>query len=254
MIITGLTGSIHHGKTTFADLLAGQARSAAHIESWELVAEVANALHTSGPQPAVNDIDAINEWLVPLADIVATHAHSRIDFASIRIVPEQLQEHPEYYTKLFDYLQAMTADPRLAVADITIETKEVFRPLLQWLGGYLVIVGGHGIWYDEIVRRLTNLRSLGYELATVGGVRYPGDAERLRNAGGIILQIERPSLPEQDARDLTERERNLIKPDAIILNNGSLQQLADCAPIVYHDLALRQLQPEYDVASTQSAS
>jgi hypothetical protein len=247
VIITGITGSIHHGKTTFADLLADQSRSAIHVESWELVAEVANALHgANGLQPAADDIAAINEWLVPLADIVATHMHTRLDFTDIRLTSERLQEHPEYYAKLFDYLRAMAASSELANTDITIETKEVFRPLLQWLGGYLVIVAGSGVWYDEIIRRLTNLRALGYDLATVGGVRYPGDAERLRNAGGIILQIERPNLPTQDARDLTERERSLIQPDAVIRNNGSLEQLAICAKTVYRDLSLRQLYSEYD--------
>lgn len=246
MIIAGLTGSIHHGKTTFAGLLADQAHSALHFESWELIAEVAGALHReAGSHPDPADLDAVNDWLLPLPEIVDTYMHTPVKYADIRLTPARLQKHPEHYQKLLEYLADVQADAALIDTDITADTKEQFRPLLQWLGGFLVIVAGPGIWYDEIVRRLNNLRTQGYELVTIGGVRYPGDAERLRNAGGIILQIERPALPETDSTDLTERQRSLIKPDAVIMNDGSLEDLAERAEAVYKDLCFRQLKPEY---------
>lgn len=246
MIIAGLTGGIGHGKTTFATLLAAKARSAHHFESWELIAEVATALRSEGnPHPSSNDTAAVNEWLFSLPDIVSLHTHQAVKGIRLRITPERLAAHPEHYTKLFEYLRHMHAQPALQTIDITVDNKEQFRSLLQWLGGYLVATIGSGIWYDEIVRRIALLRASGCELVTVGGVRYPADAERLRNAGGVIIEIERPDQPHLDAQDLTERERKAIKPDSVVMNNASIALLSRTAETVYADMSRRQLQIAY---------
>ena len=246
MIIAGLTGGIGHGKTTFANLLAANCRSTAHFESWELVAEVGIALRNENDlHPAPDDINSINDWLHALPDMVSWHVHAELEFEDIRLTPERLQKHPEHYQKLLEYLKLIADKPELANVDITAANKETFRPLLQWLGGYLVARVGPGVWYDEIVRRIALWRNSGTELVTVGGVRYPTDAERLRNAGGMIIEIERPNLPELDQHDITERERNNIDADSIIYNNGTLEDLTICAAKVYEDLKLRQLQKSY---------
>jgi hypothetical protein len=249
VIIAGLTGGIGHGKTTFATLLAEQSRASVHFETWELVAEVAAILRDENPHhPDANDIPAINNWLFPLVDAVNLCTHVSISFADLKISDDRLANHPEYYSKLFEYLKAAREHPDRASAELTEETKHFFRPLLQWLGGYLVIVAGSGIWYDELVRRIAHQRSTGCDLVTVGGVRYPADAERLRNAGGVVLEIVRPDLPSTDVRDLTERDRNLICADSIITNNQDLDQLAAVAAVVYQDLSTRQLQPSYSAS------
>ncbi|CAN5117757.1 hypothetical protein BH09PAT3_BH09PAT3_2570 [soil metagenome] len=246
MIIAGITGSIGHGKTTFANLLADQCNAARHFESWELVAEVASALKDEQPlHPAPDDLDAVNEWLFPLADIVSFHVHTSIEFNDIKLTDARLAKHPEHYEKLFEYLQTIQHQPSLATLPITADSKEAFRPLLQWLGGYLVARAGSGVWYDEIVRRIAHLRTSGCDIVTIGGVRYPGDAERLRNAGAVIIDIQRPELPIQDLLDITERERTLIEPDCLVVNNGTLADLNTCAAVVYEDLSLRQLGDKY---------
>ncbi len=249
MIIVGLTGGIGHGKTTFANLLAKQSKSAMHFESWELIAEVGLALRREHQvHPAADDINGINEWLYALPEIIAGHVHARLDFTDVQLTQDRLRANPEHFAKLIEYLELIAAQPELADCDITDDNKDTFRPLLQWLGGYLVVQVGAGVWYDEIVRRIAHLRNSGFELVSIGGLRYPADAERIRNAGGMIIQIDRPTLPEQDRNDLTERERSDIIADAVITNNASLDQLSDCAVTVYSDLCLRQLRPSYTAA------
>lgn len=254
MIIAGLTGGIGHGKTTFANCLAAQAKTTRHFESWEIIAEVATGLREASPRhPAPDDVEAINEWLLPLVDSVSTCTHTVTSFEDLKLTPERVAAHPENYQKLFEYLRTIKNDPVLAGTEINADTKEQFRGLLQWLGGYLVAVIGNGVWYDEIVRRITYLQNQGYELVTVGGVRYPGDAERLRNAGGSILEINRPSLPMKDAADITERQRALIKPDTIITNDGTLEQLAELAAVVYRDLRIHDLKAAYQATAIVAA-
>jgi hypothetical protein len=246
VIIAGLTGGIGHGKTTFARLLAHHSRNARHFETWELVAEVATALRSQQlNHPAPDNITAVNEWLYPLIDALAMYMHASITFADFKITPARLERHPERFEKLFEYLRLIERQPELADIDINDDTKDIFRPLLQWLGGYMVIKAGSGVWYNEILRRIAHLQSTGFDLVTVGGVRYPADAERLRNAGGVIICIDRIGQPKRDTKDMTERERSLIEPDCLVRNNDSLRQLAVCANLVYHDLRLHQLQHEY---------
>lgn len=246
MIIVGLTGGIGHGKTTFAEYLSKYAKKHRHWETWELVAEVATALRNEKPKhPSPGNMAAINTWLTDLADIVATVVHVPADFTQLALTPERVKQNPENYAKLYEYLEEMQLNPDLQTAEITADNKAVFRPLLQWLGGYLVLKVDDGIWYDEIVRRLHQYDQAGLDLVTVGGVRFPSDAERLRNAGGVIMEIKRPAMADQDKHDLTERKRNLIKPDSLIVNDGSLHQLEKCAALVLGDASARRLKSSY---------
>ncbi|HSX36647.1 MAG TPA: hypothetical protein VLG13_00795 [Patescibacteria group bacterium] len=251
MIIIGLTGGIGHGKTTFAAYLAAFADSShEHWESSSIVIEVANALrHESPAHPEPGNIAGINAWLAPLADIIATCTHTQADFTQVALTPQRIKSQPVNFAKLFEYLEQMQASPGLQTVEIVPKNKGEFRSLLQWLGGYLVKTVGSGIWYDEIVRRIHLSAANGLKLATVGGVRFPGDAERLRNAGGFIIEIRRPHLADVDSQDLTERERNLIESDAIVLNDGTLEELRRCARTVFNDLKTRSLAKTYSAKS-----
>jgi len=246
MVVVGLTGGIGHGKTTFAALLANNAKFHQHWESWEVVAEVANTLRHENPiHPKPDNLAGINAWLAPLADIIATCAHCPADFTQLALTEERLKAEPLHFAKLFEYLELMQARPELQTGDITDVNRQQFRSLLQWLGGYLVKTVNEGIWYDEIIRRIHLAESTDLELATVGGVRFPGDAERLRNARGYIIEIRRPGMEEADKQDITERERKLITTDSTVINDSTLEHLAKCAKKVYDDLQGRSLAKQY---------
>lgn len=246
MIIVGLTGGIGHGKTTLAEYLAKCARQHQHWETSDLIIEVANTLrYENSSHPPVDNIAAINSWLAPLAAIVMACVHCHMDFTQLALTEERLKASPELYAKLFEYLQLMQDQPELQTVEITTDNKRLFRSLLQWLGGFLAKTVSAGIWFDELVRRINMPGSNGVMLVTVGGVRFPDDAERLRNAGGFIIAIERPGQTAIDIQDVTERERELIKPDSQVINNGTLKDLQHSAERLYADLKTRNLQTSY---------
>lgn len=141
----------------------------------------------------------------------------------------------------------MAAQPELQPATVSEATKETFRSLLQWLGGYLAQTVGGDIWYSELLRRIEASSTV--DIVTIGGVRFPADAVCVRQAGGSIISIQRPDLARRDEQDLTEREVTLITPDCGIINGGTLEQLKQCAAKVVEDLQTQNLQLTYDASN-----
>lgn len=251
MIIVGITGAIGHGKTTLADYLGQEVGSYQHYESSQIIVEVANALRRSGPlHPAVTDMEGINNWLTSLTSVLNICVHLSPPLESFALTTKRLNDHPEHYEKLFAYLSLMESSPELQTVEITADNKATFRPFLQWLGGYLVKTVSPGIWYEEIMRRIRMNAERGMQLATIGGLRFPQDAEIIRNNGGFILEIKRPGSTNLDLDDITERERKLIAVDAVVSNDSNLADLQQVAHRIYHDLKHRDLRPSYQASQS----
>lgn len=246
MIIIGMTGPIGHGKSSFAKVVIELEPSAKRLESSMIVAEVANGLHASTSNiPEKDNIDAINVWLRPLPSILLGSVHTKTSFEQIKLKLEDIQSHPVEYEKLMLHLENLSRNPELLRQQITRDNKEAYRPILQWLGGYLVKKVDPGIWYKEIIRRVYELNNEGCKLVVIGGLRYPGDAQYVRTAGGKIIKVYRPGHLQYDMLDPTERERDDIVPDATIVSNGTLDDLKACATLVLQDMQNNKLQKTY---------
>ncbi len=254
MIILGMTGPIGHGKTTFADALASHEPSTVHLESSLIVAEVANAFQaalTDIPDPY--NVERINNWLRALPQILLEVVHVRCTFDQIKLEQTAMEEHPIEYQKLILHLENLQRNPNLMRQLITKENKENYRPLLQWLGGYLVQKIDSGIWYNEIVRRVRQAATAGCKLCLVGGLRYPTDAAILRGAGAIIVKVYRPGHLQSDMLDPTERERQNIQVDCTILSNGTVADMTVFTGRFYDDLVHNRLQPTYHSAEVAAS-
>jgi hypothetical protein len=246
MMIIGMTGPIGHGKSTFANALMNLEPTAQHFESSLIVAEVVNALHASTSKiPGRDNLDKINEWLRPLPSILLSTVHVKCNLEQVALTAEEVNLHPVEYEKLFLHIQNLTSNPDLLKHEITKENKEKYRPILQWLGGYLVKKIDPGIWYKEIIRRVYAVNSTGAKLCIIGGLRYPTDAQLVKQAGGVIIKVYRPGHLEYDKLDPTERERENIIPDATIVSNGTIEDVANCAKRVVNDIKENRLQKIY---------
>ncbi len=248
MILVGITGSIGSGKSTFAEFLSEQTDRHIHFESGQLIAEIANEFRKNSSQsPVSSDIDGINYWLRQLPPIVEQVTHKPLDYKQLVITPTKLKEAPANYAKLLEYLDYMATNPKYLDSQITDENKDLFRSLLQWIGGYLVKIIGSGVWYDELIRRAQHTPNI--ELATIGGVRFPGEARRVVSAGGSVISINRPSIDTKDPNEITERERGLIVPDTTIINDAGLPELLSVAALVYKDLQTSNLVTGYTASA-----
>ncbi|HSX46374.1 MAG TPA: hypothetical protein VLF87_00060 [Patescibacteria group bacterium] len=246
MIILGMTGPIGHGKTTFADALTELEPSTVHFESSLIIAEVGNAFQaalTDIPDPY--NVDRLNNWLKALPPILQEIVHVNCSYDKIKLDQQAMEEHPVEYQKLILHVENLQRKPELMKQKITKENKESFRPLLQWLGGYLVQKIDSGIWYNEIVRRIHQAVAAGAQLCIVGGLRYPTDAAILRGAGAIIVKVYRPGHLQSDLLDPTERERQNIQVDCTIMSNGSVADVKAFAKRFYADLKANKIQHTY---------
>ncbi|HSW80835.1 MAG TPA: hypothetical protein VLG40_00410 [Candidatus Saccharimonas sp.] len=249
--LLGITGAIGSGKTTFVRYLGNATEDHAIYETWEVIADVATEFNgalqaelefetTSGA------IDLANQVLIWLPDAISEHLHHDVVWNQLAISVHDVNAHPELYQKLFDYIESAKKDSHILGMAITETNKETYRPILQWLGGYLVAKISKTIWYDELLRRI-QLRDPTTSLVIINGVRYASDALTVRNAGGKILRITRQA--ERASSDVTDAELGLIEPDVTIQNNGTLQQLQTLATNVTNDLDAGNLQKTYEATT-----
>lgn len=238
-VIVGLSGAIGSGKTTFADYLLATEPSHARYESFLVVAEVADAFNQALKAELTfattdDNLELINQALIWLPEIICDFLHFDTTWNNVAITQRERRLHPELSDKILTYLKTVRHNGALLGQPITAENKEEYRPLLQWLGGYLVAKISKTIWYDEIFRRV-ELRDNDKKLIVITGLRYPADAESVRRRSGIVTSITRPNAKLQDTHDITESQRHNIAADVQILNNGSLEDLARLAETFYSD-------------------
>ncbi|MDB5176024.1 MAG: hypothetical protein JWM81_882 [Candidatus Saccharibacteria bacterium] len=253
MIIVGITGSIGHGKTTFANYLGQSAPSHIHFESSDIIIEIANALRTRSipiePHVQYSDADRnilLAAWLKDLPGYLLTHTRVKVSYDSLKVTAADFAAKADHYERLFSYFTYLVADIIPQQQIITADNKAQFRPLLQWLGGYLAKNVSGTLWFDEIVCRALEAPA---DIVTAGGVRFPADTISLRKyPRSVILAVHRPHIGVSDANDVTERERSMVVYDSLIINDGNLEDLAACSRKVYHDLVANHLQTEYRAA------
>ena len=246
MIIIGITGGIGHGKTTLAEAFSRIEPQSIHLESSDVIAEVVDAWHAQTTKlPNPHSIEEVNAWLDMLPSILGLTVHEQINPQMLHFAMDDITKQPALYDKLFTHLQLLQENPALLSQRINITNKGQYRAVLQWLGGYLVKKVDPGIWYKEIMRRAHEAESQGKLLCTIGGLRFPSDAEIVRGGGGFVLLIHRPLMTEQDISDPTERERAQIKANVTVTNDAGLTELVMCAQKMLTDIRLGRLQARY---------
>jgi hypothetical protein len=247
MIIFGITGAIGHGKSTLAEAFGKVETQSRHLESFTVIAEIIEAWHAQTTKiPNPHELTEVNIWLALLPPILAQKLDENVNPARIAVTMNDIMAQPEHYEKLLIHIQNLQNNPGLLSSRITDANKEFYRPILQWLGGFMVSHIDAGIWYNEIMKRAELAKSEGILLCTIGGVRFPTDAEIVRKGGGKIILIHRPMIGEQDVSDPTERERIRIQPDIMILNDAGLAELVAIAQHIYNDVKLGKVAQQYD--------
>lgn len=247
--IIGITGPIGSGKSTLAEFLCAVEPDHAHYETSSLIAEVADDFNRalSGElafETTSNNVELINQALIWFIEAISEKLHQELSWNQLAVTKQQLISQPELFEKILLYVDLAKKQPSILDTHITAANKETYRPLLQWLGGYLVAKIRSTIWYDELFRRIA-LRDTQKSLVIIGGVRYPSDAAIVREHGGIIVGVTRAGL-DADTTDITESSRELIKPDVSVHNNGTLSELQQTVEQLWFDLGAGKPKQNYN--------
>lgn len=252
-VIICATGPIDSGKTEFCNQLRAQEPSSIGFESSQLITEIANECNSyllvekrSSPAESHTEADYYQFFNNVLARIQENHPLLFED--DVRFTTSETIENPQQFESLRQYVADLLKYPEILEQRITVDNKETYRPFLKWLGGYMVYKAKPTVWFDEIGRRILRFQPIP-KIITVNALRYPSDEQAMRqfaqNNGVecIVVEVQRPGTLE--GTDVTEASRKAIHVDAIVVNNGSIDDLTKVARKFAHDLNKQRVQEEY---------
>jgi len=113
------------------------------------------------------------------------------------------------------------------------ENKERFRPMLQWWGSdFRRHYNGESYWLDKMLAKMQTVA--GKEVLVITDVRYPNEADLVKQAGGIMIRVDRTTGLE-DAHSSENLLDDFEGFDYRLTNNSTLFDLKEkVARIVDH--------------------
>lgn len=251
-VIICATGPINSGKSELCNQIRELEPGSIGFESGQLITELANECNgylNVERQKITQSDDYLDAFNAALSKLEENHPQLFGEGIDINFHPNELLEHPEQFATLLEYLEAVRMKPDLLTQRITVENKDFYyRPLLKWIGGYMVYKVSPTVWFDEIGRRILRFQPKP-EIITVNALRYPTDEQAMRNfaeSNGykcVVMEVLRPGTVE--GTDVTEASRSKIRVDSSVINSGSIKDLAKTAKNILHDLDRGKLKPEY---------
>ncbi|MDF2461253.1 MAG: hypothetical protein K0S68_656 [Candidatus Saccharibacteria bacterium] len=246
-ITVGLTGLGGSGKTAFALFLLELAkvkRSRGLAETSEPIVPLAELarlylleLLDAG---ALNNHRANERILNRAGEWLDTVTNGFYDIPGWAFDPVYLTDHH------LELLAALVADvrnnPEAYALPVTVENKSsTYRQLLTAISVPMISAASH--WLGRNGRPTTNLwpayalHRLDEQLAAhpdtplqvLSGLRYEGDDQFIRgNRNGVLIKVDRPGLESS--------ETQILVPDLVLINDGSLEDLREVAAEVLHRL------------------
>jgi hypothetical protein len=233
--LIGICGRMGAGKDTLAALIA--ARHPAH-QQWKF----ADALRTAAS--IVTDIPAhkllsAEEKAVDLSGTsYGTHQLWVRLANAINVTIPGTSYEKKSYGQLADQMFELLTGTTFERAGTTVTLPMTAGRLLQLLGteGFRQCVGPE-IWVEALFARWTAGQR---PPIIVADVRFPNEADAIRRHGGVVLLVRRADANRSDGRSTeheSERALDAIRPDIIIDNDGTLEELRALAEDLWSSLA-----------------
>lgn len=246
MILVGMVGGARQGKSSVGEELRRLAGvdAKADLEFSYPIGQVADLWVKEWPpsvlESGLPSLEIANKLIPLIVEPVKVVTGRDID--STKLLIQDTPESKEASNRLLSYLEKFVeaGDNRQDEfpTPITPDNKVLHRALYQWIGARLIEEVDAGddqdIWTLVIENRIKTLESRGYALVTVGGARYPLHQKMIRRNGGVIVNVHRPGIAEDD--DVTEQAEARKLADIVVENNGTLEELNTVVDALYSDL------------------
>lgn len=148
-----------------------------------------------------------------------------IDLATRELNPiiDQLEGRPVRYDEYVDVV---------CQGDFTLAKKHPeVRRFLEQTGGFGRSIAPN-IWIDRAEERVIERMTAGQNFALTG-VRFPEEIEMVRRHGGLNIWISRPDHEDTSSTAITETSVGPEDFDLVIVNDGTLDQLATRVEAAY---------------------
>lgn len=213
-MIIGLSGKKHSGKTTLANHIIA-AHPTFEIRSYAQVLKEVLSVILGIPADAMDDPEVksqkagIKGWRImrkdgannPLPKVYASYGDATDEMMKFKLWA--------------DKFEAVVFEPTI-------------RELLQMVGTDLFREKIHpNIWVDALMRRYSQENDW-----VIADVRFPNEAAAIKKKGGILVRVERPSIPSSDLHP-SETALDDYKFDYIIQNTGTEAELFEKFETLY---------------------
>lgn len=130
-----------------------------------------------------------------------------------------------------DPLKAETAK---IFGPVTEDNKAILRPVLQAVGTAMKELKGEDVWLKRLIESWQVYQKAGYNMLVVDDVRFPYEAEYLKQAGGNVWKISRPSTDNSGDMHNSETSVDSIKADKYLVEEN-IEKLLDQVTNTWHE-------------------
>ncbi len=125
---------------------------------------------------------------------------------------------------------------RLTINEIN-ESKQVFRPFLQWYGTEYrrQYNGGENYWIKKMAEKVSRYDG---QIIAIPDVRFPNEYEFIKSNGGVMLKITRDIFRDHLSTHASETSlpSTVFNFDFTLVNNGTLEQLTQSVNMLIENL------------------
>ena len=215
--VVGFGGAAGSGKTTAANMLAevAQPMQSEHFEFSDPIMQIGRSL---------------------LADISNNQNSRAEDYKGI--LSDKLSEYgmgvsfDQNIPQLSDaYIKSLCSGE---LAELTHETKNQHRPLLEWLGRSAIVMVSPTVWGDILRYNVGASLQTGNRLITIGGVRTTADRALIRELSGSMIRMVR-NLQGRTQLD-TEYQLSEWTADYTVFNENTKDELFEEIGRIWADI------------------
>ena len=215
--VVGFGGAAGSGKTTAANMLAegAQPMQSEHFEFSDPIMQIGRSL---------------------LADISNNQNSRTEDYKGI--LSDKLSEYgmsvsfDQNIPQLSDaYIKSLCSGE---LAELTHETKNQHRPLLEWLGRSAIVMVSPTVWGDILRHNVGASLQTGNRLITIGGVRTTADRALIRELSGSMIRMVR-NLQGRTQLD-TEYQLSEWTADYTVFNEKTKDELFEEIGRIWADI------------------